>query len=102
MMSADRCSAAYDGAADSTAATKIVPTKPAIRAPVIMDVSPIQTRLTIIPGARLRTQAVRRCEGRDDKPGPPASPFVALSDFGSNAGETWPRRRGRLAASGSL
>src|SRR4051794_39052273 len=38
--SAERCSAAYDGAADSKPAAKIMPAKPAIRVLVIMDVSP--------------------------------------------------------------
>jgi hypothetical protein len=43
MSSAERCSAAYDGAGDSRPATKIMPAKPAIRVLVIMDVSPIRS-----------------------------------------------------------
>src|SRR6476469_1901882 len=42
MSSADRCSAACDGAGDSRPARKIIPAKPAIRVLVIMDVSPIR------------------------------------------------------------
>ena len=43
MSSAERCSAAYDGAGDSRPATKIMPAKPAILVLVIMDVSPIRS-----------------------------------------------------------
>jgi hypothetical protein len=40
MSSAERCSAAYDGAWDSKPATKMMPAKPEIR--VLVIVSPIQ------------------------------------------------------------